>query len=38
MTKEEKKVLAKERKEQGKVVTLQRKAIRSNYARNGGRF
>lgn len=38
MTKEEKKVLAKERKEQGKILTLQRKSIRSNYARNGGRF
>lgn len=38
MTKEERKAIAKERKERGKIVTLQRKAIRSNYARNGGRF
>lgn len=38
MTKEERKAIAKERKEQGKFLTISRKQIRSNYAKNGGRF
>jgi len=38
MTKEERKAIVLERKKAQKIVTLERKVIRSKYAKNGGRF
>lgn len=38
MTKEERKAIALERKEKSKILTIERKNIRSNYSKNGGRF
>jgi hypothetical protein len=36
--KQERKDIARERKESGKVLTIQRKEIRSRYSRMGGRI
>jgi hypothetical protein len=38
MTKVEKKKIVLERKKADKIRTIERKNIRSNYSKNGGRF